>query len=63
MPITGGAGAKFRSAIIGSLSMAILANGMSLWGVDTYYQQMVRGAIFLIVIMISFDRNNVKVIK
>ncbi len=63
MSITGGPGAKYRSAIIGSLSMAVLTNGMSLWGVDTYYQQLVRGVIFLIVIMISFDRKNVKVIK
>ena len=63
MPINGGPSAKFRSAIIGSLSMAILANGMSLWGVDTYYQQLIRGVIFLIVIMISFERKNVKVIK
>lgn len=63
MPISGGAGAKFRSVFIGSLIMTILSNGMILWGLDSVLQQFIRGVIFLISVSISFDRRNVTVIE
>lgn len=62
MPISGGAGARFRSVIIGSLIMTILSNGMILWGLDSVLQQFIRGVIFLISVSISFDRRNVTTI-
>lgn len=58
MPISGGAGARFRSVIIGSLIMTILSNGMILWGLDLVLQQFIRGIIFLISVSVSFDRRN-----
>lgn len=61
--ITGGSSVKFRSAVIGSITMAALANGMTLWGVETLTQQLIKGFIFLIVIALTFERKSVEVIK
>ena len=63
LPLMGGSAAKFRSAIIGSATMAFLTNGMILMSLSTYDQQLVKGIIFLITIAISFDRRNLRVIK
>ena len=58
-----GLAVKFRSAVIGSITMAALANGMTLWGVETLTQQLIKGFIFLIVIALTFERKSVEVIK
>lgn len=63
LPLMGGSAAKFRSAIVGSATMAFLTNGMILMSLSTYDQQLVKGVIFLITIAISFDRRNLRVIK
>lgn len=51
MPTTGGAAAKLRSAILGSLIVAIMANGMVLWGVSSRVQEIVKGVIFIAVVV------------
>lgn len=62
--ITGGSSVKFRSAVIGSITMAgHLQMGMTLWGVETLTQQLIKGFIFLIVIALTFERKSVEVIK
>lgn len=63
MPLTGGATARFRSAIIGSIMMAVISNGMTMWGLDISIQQVVRGVIFLFAISLTLDRKNLAVIK
>ncbi|MFV0527102.1 MAG: ABC transporter permease [Lachnospiraceae bacterium] len=63
LPLSGGWGSKFRAAVVGSISMAIMQNGMSLMGIDGLTQQVVQGVILIIVVVISFDRRNVSVIK
>ena len=63
LPLSGGFSAKYRSAIVGSLTMAFLANGMTLMGLNMYDQQLIRGVVFLAAIAISFDRKNLAVIK
>ena len=63
MPLTGGANAKYRSAIIGSISIGLLNNGMAIWGLDGSAQQFVRGIVFLIAIVMTFDRKNTEVVK
>lgn len=63
LPLMGGSAARFRSAVIGSATMAFLTNGMILMSLSTYDQQLVKGVIFLITIAISFDRRNLRVIK
>ena len=63
MPISGGAGTKFRAVLIGSLTMTILANGMAMLGVDTYNRQLIKGLVFITAIALSVDRQNINVIK
>lgn len=63
LPLTGGYASKYRAAILGSFTMAVLANGMTLMGLGTYDKQLIKGAVFLITIAISFDRKNMVIIK
>lgn len=63
MPIIGGASAKFRSAVIGSIVMAVLTFGMNLWGLEVLTQQFVKGIVFLVAICLTFDRKNMVIIK
>ncbi len=63
VPFTGGTNAKFRSVLLGVLTMTILTCGMTLIQVDTIMQQVVKGVIFLVAVSVSYDRSNVKVIK
>lgn len=63
MPLSGGWTVKFRAAIVGSIAMAVMQNGMSLMGIDGLTQQIVQGVILIVVVVISFDRRNAVVIK
>jgi len=63
LPLTGGFASKYRSVIVGSFTMAFLANGMTLMGLATYDKQLIKGVVFLITIALSFDRENMVVIK
>ena len=63
MPLSGGGSVKFRAAIVGSIAMAVMQNGMSLMGIDGLTQQLVQGIILIVVVVISFDRKNTVVIK
>ena len=63
MPLTGGANAKYRCAIIGSISIGLINNGMAIWGIDGSAQQFIRGIVFLLAIVIIFDRKNAEVVK
>ena len=61
LPLTGGSGAKIRSAVIGGLTLYILNNGLQLWGVDPSIIYIVKGIIFLLVVYISIDRGSGRV--
>lgn len=63
MPLSGGWTVKFRAAIVGSVAMAVMQNGMSLMGIDGLTQQIVEGIVLIVVVVISFDRRNTLVIK
>lgn len=63
MPLSGGWTVKYRAAIVGSIAMAVMKNGMSLMGIDGLTQQIVQGIILIVVVAISFDRRNAVVIK
>lgn len=63
MPITGGMNCRFRSAIIGGLTMAFLTNGMTMCGLDGEMQQLIKGIVFLAAVILTFDRKNLSVIK
>lgn len=52
MPTGGGAKSKLSAAIIGSLVITILTNGMVLWGLNARLQDVVKGLVFVIVIVL-----------
>ena len=49
----GGAGARISAAIIGSFTTYILSNGMLLMGVNTTTMQLVKGGLFLAIILLT----------
>ncbi len=61
--ITGGSTSRFRAAVIGSFTMAFLSVGMTICNVDTTIQQLIRGAIFLGIVWITYDREGIVIIK
>lgn len=63
IPFSGGWSARFRGVIIGSLMMAVVANGLILMGVPSLTQQVIKGILFISAVAISFDRKNTAVIK
>lgn len=63
MPLTGGWPVKFRAAILGSIAMSVMKNGMSLMGIDGLTQQIVEGVILIAIVVIAFDRKSASVIK
>lgn len=57
MPITGGAQSRFHSAVTGTFILTVLSNGMTMWGIEEYPQQITKGLVFLVVLIISFAFN------
>lgn len=60
-PLTGGSSAKIRSAILGTLTLYTLNNGLQLWGIDPTLIYIVKGVVFLAVVYISIDRGSGRV--
>lgn len=63
MAITGGATSKFRSAVIGALTMAALTLGMNKCGIEAHNQQLIEGLVFMVAVAMTFDRKNTAVVK
>lgn len=63
MPLTGGSSCKIKSAIIGSLILAVLTNGMVLWGINEHMQQLIKGCIFIFAVWISLDKQGKEFVK
>ena len=63
MPLSGGSTSKIRCAVIGSLTLAILINGMVCWNLNEKVQQGIKGIIFLIAVWLTFDKKNTSLIK
>lgn len=62
MSMTGGSASRIRSAVIGTLIFFILNNGLTLWGLDPNYVDIVKAIFFLFTVTISIDRSQYEVI-
>lgn len=62
-PMTGGDKATLPAAIIGAISATLLTNGLAMWGLDPNIVNGVKGAIFIIMIGLSYDRSAGKLIN
>jgi ribose transport system permease protein len=63
MPVTGGAGSKYISVMIGGLLLAFLTNGLVMIGVSIVMQQLIKGIVFLGAVYLTVERQNVTAIK
>jgi len=55
-PLAGGAKSRIRSAIIGALTVTVLSNGLTIWGIDPNYINGIQGILFLIIVSVSYER-------
>lgn len=62
MSLSGGSGVKVKAGILGAIMLAIIRNGMVLWGVNDKFQEAVTGIILIAAVAISYERKNVIVI-
>lgn len=62
MSMTGGSASRIYSAVIGALIFFILNNGLTLWGVNPDYVDIVKAVFFLATVAISIDRSQYEVI-
>lgn len=59
LPFTGGAAAHMSCAVVGSMIITILGNGLMLWGIPVEAIQGIKGILFLTVIAITYEKTNV----
>ncbi len=62
LPVTGGMKSRFSAAIIGTLLITVLGNGLVQLGAGTVVQQLIKGIVFLAVIIVTINRDE-EVIK
>ena len=47
----GGAGVKVRNALVGAATLIVLQNGLVLWGANVRVQDIVKGILFILMIV------------
>jgi ribose transport system permease protein len=62
-PLTGGDRSKIQSTIIGVMTVTILSNGLILWGLDPSLINGIKGILFLVIVGLSYDRSNGKIVS
>lgn len=62
IPMSGGSATKIRAAVIGVLIYYILNNGLTLWGLNSDYVDIVKAVFFLFTVTISIDRSQKKLV-
>lgn len=62
-PMMGGDKATLPAAVIGAVTATLLVNGLAMWGLDPNIVNGVKGAIFVIMIGLSYDRSAGKLIN
>jgi len=59
-PMSGGSAAKFRQFVLGGLTMTILTNGLTMWGLGVSYVSLVKGLLLIVLVGVSYDRSTMK---
>lgn len=60
LSLSGGYRASVRCAIIGSLTIVILENGLTIMGLNSSYMGIVKGIVFLAMVLFTYKRNKAK---
>ncbi|NLV35363.1 MAG: ABC transporter permease [Clostridiaceae bacterium] len=61
-PLTGGSASRLHSAIIGALTVTVLTNGLTLWGIDPYIIGGIKGLLFILIVGVTYDRSKGKLV-
>lgn len=62
LPLGGGMKARIHAGIIGALILMILTNGLTMMGVDNTWIGAIKGMVFLVAVIATFDRKSMSVI-
>ena len=57
MTLSGGTGSRLSSAVIGSVTYVLLSNGLSISGVPTNYISLVKGILFLVIVVLTLRQS------
>lgn len=60
--LSGGIG-RLTGTIIGAFIMSMLTNGLNILGINAYVQQVVRGIVVIIAVILTIDRKSNKIVK
>ncbi len=60
LSLSGGYRSSIRCAVIGSLTIVILENGLTIMGLNSSYMGIVKGIVFLIMVLFTYKRNKEK---
>ena len=55
--MSGGNGVKVRHAVIGAALLIILQNGLVIWGIDARAQDIIKGVLFVLMIVVTTKLN------
>ncbi len=61
--LNGGWIVKFRSVVVGSLLMALVANGLTLTGLNGFDQQWIEAILFIVVVAVSMNRKTGVIVR
>ena len=62
MPVSGGARSRILAAVVGAFSMGFLSQIMSMLNLGSGYGQMIKAAIFLLVVFIALGSRRSKLL-
>lgn len=58
IPLSGGTRLKMYSVVLGAFSFYMLSNGLSIWGVNPDLVNIIKGAVFILFVYFTYDRNS-----
>lgn len=62
-PMNGGDKCRISGALVGALTVTLLSNGLLLWGLDSMVISGIKGLLFVIIVALSYDRSNGKLVN
>jgi len=63
VPLSGGPSSRMLGVYLGAITISIINNGLAILNVTTIYQELVKGAMLLLLVAITFERGKVMEIK
>lgn len=63
MPMRGGEKCQFMAAVVGAMTVAVLENGLVLWGLDPSLVNGVKGLLFVVIVGLSYDKSQGKLVS